>query len=159
EGVSQARHASYGERDVRGLPPELLERYFETSGNRYTFRQDLRRSVIFGRNDLVQDAPISRIDLLVCRNSLMYFNAETQARIVSRLGFALKPDGILFLGKAEMLLNHVTTFQPLDLKRRFFRKAATADSNVATTAIGQHQLARPSAGQDDGFMLRTEAFL
>src|SRR6266542_1199907 len=63
---------------IRGGPPALLERYFEVSGNRYVFRKDLRRSVIFGRNDLVQDAPISRIDLLVCRNTLMYFNAETQ---------------------------------------------------------------------------------
>ena len=45
-----------------------------------TFRKDLRRTVIFGRNDLVQDAPISRIDLLICRNTLMYFNAETQTR-------------------------------------------------------------------------------
>jgi len=78
EGLVQARHATYGERDIRGVPPALLERYFEVSGNRYVFRKDLRRSVIFGRNDLVQDAPISRIDLLVCRNTLMYFNAETQ---------------------------------------------------------------------------------
>jgi two-component system CheB/CheR fusion protein len=79
--------------------------------------------VIFGRNDLVQDAPISRIDLLVCRNTLMYFNAETQARILSRLHFALADAGVLFLGKAEMLLSHGALFLPVDLKRRTFRKA------------------------------------
>ena len=129
EGLTQARHASYSERDVRGLPPELLERYFETSGNRYTFRQDLRRSVIFGRNDLVQDAPTSRIDLLVCRNALMYFNAETQARILSRLHFALAPGGVLFLGKAEMLLSHANLFIPIDLKRRLFRKVVPPPAN------------------------------
>ena len=89
EALTQARQAAYTERDVAGVPPELLERYFELAGGRYVFRKDLRRSVIFGRNDLVQDAPISRIDLLVCRNTLMYFNAETQARILCRFHFAL----------------------------------------------------------------------
>ena len=61
--------------------------------SRYTFRKDLRRCVIFGRNDLVQDAPISRIDLLACRNTLMYFNAETQARILHRLALRAEPHG------------------------------------------------------------------
>src|SRR6266498_2627848 len=124
EGLLQARHATYGERDIRGVPPALLERYFEVSGNRYVFRKDLRRSVIFGRNDLVQDAPISRIDLLVCRNTLMYFNPETQARILGRFHFALVPRGLLFLGKAELLLSHNRLFDPVDLKHRVFRKAA-----------------------------------
>ena len=58
------------------MPAALLEKYFEPVGHRFVFRKDLRRSVIFGRHDLVQDAPISRIDLLVCRNTLMYFNAR-----------------------------------------------------------------------------------
>jgi two-component system CheB/CheR fusion protein len=124
EGLTQARHASYTERDIRGLSPEYLEKYFESNGGRYAFRKDLRRSVIFGRNDLVQDAPISRIDLLVCRNALMYFNAETQARILSRFHFALTGGGVLFLGKAEMLLSHADLFVPIDLKRRLFRKVA-----------------------------------
>jgi two-component system, chemotaxis family, CheB/CheR fusion protein len=123
EGLNQARHATYGEREVRGVPQHLLEKYFEVAGGRYTFRKDLRRSVIFGRNDLVQDAPISRIDMLVCRNSLMYLNAETQSRILPRFHFALADGGLLFLGKAEMLLSHTNLFVPVDLKRRIFRKA------------------------------------
>jgi two-component system CheB/CheR fusion protein len=122
EQLNEARHATYDKRDIAPIPPELLERYFEPIGTRYTFRKDLRRSLIFGRNDLVQDAPISRIDLLSCRNTLMYFNAETQARILSRFHFALAEDGALFLGKAEMLLSHSNMFVPLDLKRRVFRK-------------------------------------
>ena len=124
DGLNQARHASYNEREITGLPPEYGERYFEVVGTRYTFRSDLRRSVIFGRNDLIQDAPISRIDLLVCRNALMYFNAETQSRILSRFHFALAAEGVLFLGKAEMLLSHGDLFTPVDLKRRIFRKVA-----------------------------------
>ncbi len=87
------------------MPRSCWNATSSVQGGRYVFRKDLRRSVIFGRNDLVQDAPISRIDLLVCRNTLMYFNAETQAKILERFHFALAPRGVLFLGKAEMLLS------------------------------------------------------
>jgi two-component system CheB/CheR fusion protein len=62
--------------------------------------------VIFGRNDLVQDAPISRIDLLISRNTLMYLTAETQSRILGHFNFALNDTGFLFLGKSEMLITH-----------------------------------------------------
>jgi two-component system, chemotaxis family, CheB/CheR fusion protein len=125
ESLAHARHATYDERQVRTVPPPLLERYFDQAGGRFTFHKDLRRSVIFGRNDLAQDAPISKIDLLACRNALMYFNAETQARILSRLHFALAPAGVLFLGKAEMLLSHTKLFHLIDLKRRVFRKVVS----------------------------------
>jgi two-component system CheB/CheR fusion protein len=125
EQLNEARHASYSPREVESVPPELLERYFELIGSRYVFRKDMRRSVIFGRNDLVQDAPISRVDLLTSRNTLMYFNAETQARILGRFHFALADGGALFLGKAEMLLSHSHLFVPIDLKRRIFGKVPT----------------------------------
>jgi two-component system CheB/CheR fusion protein len=124
EALSKARQAVYLEKDIGGLSSEQLEKYFEQSEDRYSFRKELRRSMIFGRNDLVQDAPISKIDLLICRNALMYFNAETQARILSRFHFALKEGGFLFLGKAEMLLTHTDTFTPIDLKRRVFTKVS-----------------------------------
>ncbi|AGL18667.1 CheR family methyltransferase [Actinoplanes sp. N902-109] len=122
EQLAEARQASYGEREMQAVSPELTAKYFEGAGSRFTFRKDLRRCVIFGRNDLVQDAPISRIDLLTCRNTLMYFNAETQAKILSRFHFALSDGGMLFLGKAEMLLSHGSLFTPIDLKRRVFRR-------------------------------------
>ncbi|MEA5363310.1 CheR family methyltransferase [Amycolatopsis sp., V23-08] len=126
EALAQARQASYTAAELEGLPEGKLEEYFEQYGGRYSFRKDLRRSVIFGRNDLVQDAPISRIDLLVCRNTLMYFNADTQTKILERFHFALAPRGMMFLGKAEMLLSHTRIFEPLDLKRRVFRKVANS---------------------------------
>ncbi|CAM3957855.1 CheR family methyltransferase [Kibdelosporangium persicum] len=122
EALNQARHAAYSGAELDNLAEDQIRQYFEQHGNKYVFRKDLRRSVIFGRNDLVQDAPISRIDLLACRNTLMYFNAETQAKVLGRFHFALAPRGVLFLGKAEMLLSHSRIFDPVDFKRRFFRK-------------------------------------
>ncbi|UFS95579.1 CheR family methyltransferase [Nocardia huaxiensis] len=132
EALSTARHAVYSEKEVQPLGQELIQRYFEPIGGRYSFRKDLRRTVIFGRNDLVQDAPISRIDLLACRNTLMYFNAETQTKILDKFHFALAPRGMLFLGKAEMLLSHSRTFDPVDLKRRVFRKVPATRIDVGT---------------------------
>jgi len=123
EALTHARHGAYGPRAADDVPPPLLARYFELQDEKYVFNKELRRSVIFGRHDLIQDAPISRVDLLVCRNCLMYFNSEAQARILARFHFALAPRGVLFLGKAETLLAQSSTFEPLDVKRRVFVKA------------------------------------
>lgn len=130
EALAEARVASFDARAVESVPQELLGRYFEQVNGRYLFHKDLRRGVIFGRNDLVKDAPISRVDLLVCRNTLMYLNAETQRNVLGRLHFALAPQGILFLGHAEMLLSHGDRFTPLSLANRIFRKAAGSHSGV-----------------------------
>jgi two-component system, chemotaxis family, CheB/CheR fusion protein len=124
DALNQARQGSYTLKQVEPVPPELRDRYFDRVDKHYVFRKDLRRSIIFGRNDLTQDAPISRIDLLTCRNALMYFNAETQERIVNRLHFALNPRGYLFLGKSEMLITHSDLFRPVNLRRRVFSRVA-----------------------------------
>jgi len=122
EALWKARQAVYTEKEVESVPPKFRERYFEVRSGLYTFRKDLRRTVIFGRHDLIQDAPISHIDLLLCRNVLMYFNAETQEKVVHRLHFGLRDNGYIFLGKAEMLLAHSKSFLPIDIKYRIFRK-------------------------------------
>ena len=122
EALNQARAATYTDKQVATVPPAFLEKYFVQEAGRCMFDKDLRRSVIFGRHDLIQDAPISRVNLLVCRNALMYFNAEAQSRILARFHFALAAGGVLSLGKAEMLLTHSQLFAPLDLRRRIFRK-------------------------------------
>jgi two-component system, chemotaxis family, CheB/CheR fusion protein len=117
-----ARHGAYLPRQIEDVPRDALERFFERTEQRYVFRKDLRGCVIFGRNDLVQDAPISRVDLLLCRNTIMYFTAETQAQILRRFHFALSNDGYMMLGKSEMLITHSDLFTPVNLKWRVFRK-------------------------------------
>lgn len=122
EAIGQGRLATYSARQLRDVPEAFREKYFDASTTNYTFRSDLRRCVIFGRNNLLYDAPIGHLDLLVCRNALMYFNAETQARVLSRFHFALKEKGFLFVGKAEMLLTHANLFTTFNLKHRIFSK-------------------------------------
>jgi two-component system, chemotaxis family, CheB/CheR fusion protein len=127
EALLKARSAAYTAREAQGLSADRLERYFELSAGRYVFNNHLRRSVIFGRHDLIQDAPISRVDLLICRNTLMYFNADTQNRILARFHFALNDTGYLFLGKAEMLLSQSNIFTPVDMHHRIFAKVPKAN--------------------------------
>jgi two-component system CheB/CheR fusion protein len=124
EALTQARQGRAEEQDLEEVPTGLREKYFQREGNHFVLRSDLRRSIIFGRHDLMQDAPISRIDLLISRNTLMYFEAEAQSRILARLHYALTDKGYLFLGKAEMLLSRSTLFVPVDLKQRVFTKVA-----------------------------------
>ncbi len=152
EALSQARLAGHTAKDLEAVPPELVERYFELVGPRYIIRSDMRRSVIFGRHDLVQDAPISRLDLLVCRNTLMYLMAETQARVLARLHYALSNGGYLFLGKAEMLLTHTNLFTPVDLRHRVFSKVPKITLRDRLLVV--NQAGNQEAGQHLGRQLR-----
>ena len=122
DALRDARVGVYNAKALEALPTEMREKYFEPVGGQYAFRPDLRRRVIFGRHDITRDAPISRLDLLVCRNTLMYFNVETQAQVVERFHFALREGGYLFLGKAEMLLSDGERFEVASMRQRVFRR-------------------------------------
>jgi two-component system CheB/CheR fusion protein len=124
EALRQARSGLYPAKALEPVPAELREKYFERNGAQFGFRADLRRRVIFGRHDITRDAPISRLDLLVCRNTLMYFNVEAQTQIVDRFHFALRKNAFLFLGKAEMLLNDAERFEVVNMRQRIFRRHA-----------------------------------
>ncbi len=124
EAISKGRQALYTPKSIEVIPKPWQSKYFEPKGSNYLFRNDLRRCVIFGRHDLIHDAPISKLDLLCCRNTLMYINAETQAKILDRFHFALKENGFLFVGKAEMLLTQVSLFTPINNKYRIFARVA-----------------------------------
>jgi two-component system, chemotaxis family, CheB/CheR fusion protein len=134
DALTQARHASYTAAQVEEVPSDFLSRYFERVDDRYFFHKDLRRSIIFGRHDLVQDAPISRVNLLVCRNTLMYFTRDAQARVLQRFHFALRDGGFLFMGRAELLLTHGELFTPVELKCRVFTKTASPNAREAMPA-------------------------
>jgi two-component system CheB/CheR fusion protein len=122
QALVKARAGYYSSKEMESLDPDIRSRYFEPQNGRFAFRPDLRRALIFGLHDLMRDAPISRLDLLICRNTLIYFTAEAQERILARFHYALKDDGFLFLGRAEMLLTHSALFMPADLKQRIFTK-------------------------------------
>jgi two-component system CheB/CheR fusion protein len=124
DAIHQARIGSYSSNQVVGVPTAILARYFERTDSSYIFRQDLRGSIIFTQRNLLQDAPFSQVDLLVCRNTLMYFNIEGQIRAEMRFHFGLKDSGFLVLGNAETLAPEIdsTLFTSVNRQHRIFAK-------------------------------------
>lgn len=120
--IQKARKANYTDLEIKSIPPSLLDKYFEQTNREYVFHPRLRQTIVFGGHDLAQDAPLSQIDLLTCRNVLMYFNLEAQNTILARFHFALKDKGFLFLGKAETLVLQEQTFSPVNFQHRVFAK-------------------------------------
>jgi two-component system CheB/CheR fusion protein len=145
DALSAARHGTFDDRQIRPVPDDLRDRYFERVGSGWVFRRDLRRAVIFGRHDLTANAPISRLDLLVCRNTLMYFNSEAQDLIIARFRFGLLPGGHLFLGKAETLLAHSGSFHPVDLRHRIFQRIDEPRPRVPDFLAGPERPAEQAA--------------
>jgi len=122
DALTVARHGLYRLEQLKEVPPALLERYFTRDGQLYRFRRDLRRWCIFGRHNLVQDPPLSHLDLVVCRNLLIYFKTNLQQRLLPRFHYALRGRGVLFLGKSESLLARSRWFTPLSAKWRIFER-------------------------------------
>ncbi len=150
DALTTGRHATYTASQLESLPDELRDRYFDRTDHRFVFLKELRHAVIFGRNDLLTDAPISKVDLLVCRNTLMYFNADIQKLILKRFHFALKDEGVLCLGKSEMLLGAEVGFTPVDLKNRVFRRVPQASLRRRAAAAVTPEPQDPPAEADGG---------
>jgi two-component system CheB/CheR fusion protein len=121
--LAVARSAVYNPDNARNVGSPRLERFFdEFPAGRYGIRRELRSSVIFGRHNALADPPISRLDLLICRNLLIYFDTETQQQILTRFHYGLRDDGCLFLGKAETLMTRSLLFRPLEPRFRIFQR-------------------------------------
>jgi two-component system CheB/CheR fusion protein len=128
--LGTARHGLYRVEQLKDLSPDLLEKYFAKEGQMYRFRLDMRRWCIFGRHNLAQDPPLSHIDLIVCRNVLIYFRSDLQERILPTFNYALREGGFLFLGKSESLLARSRRFAPVVLKWRIFQRSPVAAPDV-----------------------------
>ena len=158
EALAEARSGTFPEKSIEDVPALLRGKYFDRGPGRFTFKRELRRSVIFGRHDLVQDAPISRVDFLLCRNTLMYFNTDAQARILARFFFSLNPGGHILLGRAEMLFSHGAMFTPVDLKRRLFRAVARPNHRDRLLLLAETGRELTMNGMSNHNRLREAAF-
>lgn len=124
EALRQARQGIYSNLETTGIPPDLLKKYFQQTQKGYVFHSALRRTIVFTQHDLTKNAPMSKIDLLMCRNVLMYFNSDAQAAMLVRFHFALRNTGFLFLGKAETVTKHRKTFTPVHVGHHVYFKGA-----------------------------------
>jgi two-component system, chemotaxis family, CheB/CheR fusion protein len=122
--LNTARRAEYTSESLRGVRPDIKAKYF-TGRPIMRVVRDVRRMLIFGRSNLLTDAPISHVDLLLCRNVLIYFDATAQAHIMGRLRYALNEGGVLFLGKSESQLKRNSDFIPINQRWRLFQRRST----------------------------------
>jgi len=121
--IAVARSARYPAAMLRDLPPEIIERYFTADpAGTYTLTREVREICIFSAHSVIRDPPFSRIDLISCRNLLIYFDVDLQAQLVPVFHYALRPGGYLFLGSSENLTRHGDHFAPLDQKHRVFQR-------------------------------------
>jgi two-component system CheB/CheR fusion protein len=122
KAIAFARRGHYSRQQIESVPKKVLEEWFTEEGDGYTVRKELRRAVVFGINNLVSDAPISRLDLLICRNVFIYLDTVLQKRVLSRFHYALRRHGVLVLGKSELIPFAARIYEPLDLSLRIYRK-------------------------------------
>ena len=138
EALAHARAAVYSDKSLQDVPEELRAAYFEPEihGRGWVVIPELRRTVVFGRLDLTRDPPISRVDLVACRNTLMYLNSETQGFVIPRLQYALGDSGYLFLGRAEMVLRGGNgRFAAVSLRHRIFAALPTRPDAAERVAV------------------------
>ncbi|HEY3067685.1 MAG TPA: CheR family methyltransferase [Methylomirabilota bacterium] len=159
--LGAARHGLYRTDHLKDVPSELVERYFAKEGQMYRFRRDMRRWCIFGRHNLAQDPPLSHIDLIACRNVLIYFRSELQDRILPTFNYALRESGFLFLGKSESLLARSRRFAPVVLKWRIFQRAPLTGPDVMVPPRALlSEVSRGPAGRDTrDFAIRLQSLI
>jgi two-component system CheB/CheR fusion protein len=119
--IDTARAGSYPASIITDVVPTRLRQYFNKDDERYRTRKSLRDHILFASHNLLRDPPFSRLDLISCRNLLIYLNRDVQMRLLQIFHFALKPGGYLFLGSSESAESVSDFFIPVDKKNRIYR--------------------------------------
>ncbi|HEY7382225.1 MAG TPA: CheR family methyltransferase [Beijerinckiaceae bacterium] len=120
--LAAARVGRYPDTIARDVPPQRLARWFVREGNTYCVVKELREMCIFSAHNVIRDAPFSKLDLISCRNLLIYLNTDLQNRVIPLFHFALLPERYLFLGNSETVTRHQNLFEPVDRRARIFRR-------------------------------------
>ena len=121
DAIATAREGLYPPAIDADVPADRLSRFFMREDHGYRVSRELRSAIVFSVHDVVADAPFSRLDLISCRNLLIYLRPEVQQRVLSLFHFALREDGILFLGPAETASGAGDQFAPISQPQRIYR--------------------------------------
>ncbi|MEY2689760.1 MAG: hypothetical protein RL375_3959, partial [Pseudomonadota bacterium] len=122
EALRLARRGLYPASSLAELPPAMQSRYFTAVGSQYEFSRMLRERVVYSRHDLTRDPPFPRLDLLSCRNVLIYLKPEAQTRVMRSFHYALRPSGLLLLGQSESVLHHEDLFRAVSTAARLYER-------------------------------------
>jgi len=140
--IDTARAGLYTEADLEGISPERIARFFERAEGRYRIVKRIRDLCVFVRHDLTRDPPFAKLDLISCRNVLIYFGAELQRRILPLLHHCLNQGGYLLLGKSEGIREFDDLFTPVDSAHRIFLKTGESPRLEYPPALGREAESR-----------------
>lgn len=149
--LATARAGRYTASLLMDVSPERLERFFVSEGQGYRIAKELRDLCVFSTHSVIRDPPFSRVDLISCRNLLIYLHAELQAQLFPMFHYALRPTGFLFLGLSETTARHGDLFTPIDKEHRIFKRR----DSVAQSP-GELAQFRPRSRQDAVAMRRSQ---
>lgn len=142
DAIDKARQALFPENIVADVSPERLQRFFSKEENAYRVRPEIRETVIFAPQDLVMDPPFTKLDILSCRNLLIYLTAEMQKKLVPLFHYSLNPGGLLILGNSETIGNFTHFFTGVGGRTRIYRKE---DAPGRTEPVAFPSAFKPSA--------------
>jgi two-component system, chemotaxis family, CheB/CheR fusion protein len=149
--LARARRGLFPKSIETNLEPSILRRYFVRVGDSYQIAKSVRDLLVFSSHDVTRDPPFLRLDLVTCRNLLIYFKPETQARLLGLFHFSLLPEGMLFLGKSENISLAEKLYEPLEERTRLYVRIDAAHSVAVTVASARRdtsfRLSVPSARQ------------
>ncbi len=153
--LERARSGVYTSNQVKDVSPARLKRFFVKLDRGYQIRKDVRERCVFAKQNVFQDPPFSRLDLISCRNVLIYLGPELQNRVIPIFHYALKPNGLLLLGRAETITSHSGLFAPVDRGYRIYSRKPGASRLAFERRSAEHdaQVSRsqsPRAKTEDG---------
>lgn len=135
QAISRARTGVYPDSIVTDVPPSRMREFFSKDGSNYRVKKSLRDNVLFASHNLLRDPPFSKLDLISCRNLLIYLNREIQEHVLQMFHFALNPGGFLFLGNSESAEIASGLFTPVDKKNRIYRARTQSRSMRAAPFV------------------------
>ena len=129
--LRSARAGAYPESIAADVFQERLERFFSRKGETFQVNESLRKNIVFTHQNVFSDPPFSKLDLISCRNLLIYLEPEAQRRIIALMAFALRPGGYLFLGKSDSIGSQFALFEPVSQDCRIYRRSGVPAPPVA----------------------------
>ncbi len=136
DAIAVARAGIYPPNIAQDVTPERLRRFFIKDDAGFRMKKEIREMVVFAIQNVIKDPPFTKLDLLSCRNLMIYLEPELQSRVFPAFHYALKPGGVLFLSPSESIGNHVELFTPLNRKWKFYQTIPSVASRRAVMSSG-----------------------
>jgi two-component system CheB/CheR fusion protein len=130
DAIAVARKGQFSAKIAADVAPERLGRFFNAEGDGFLIRQEIRQMILFAQHDVILDPPFTRLDILSCRNLMIYFNAALQQRLLPLFHYVLRPGGVLMLGGSETVGRSLSLFTPLNSKSRVYLRSGAVAVNV-----------------------------